>query len=305
MKRAPFLGATGALLLAGCGGHHVGSSPIPGVASSSTTRPMPQSLQLIPAVADPIPDAVLIRPFIGEARRFDGATAPANWMLTQAQRLKVDDYPQLFSILGNSVRGLHEDTFRLPNPGFGMIIAVAGVFPSSPEVITKSGRHMSLQASLGPGAQPRMPRAAKPPSKQALAERELAMSAPRTGRSTPATVTPEQAGSYRAAFQDARSAAIDSLNPSNRARLESVVQAAVAGQIDVYGAVMQMTSALSSSEANALLDVNDRMTRPFSDHWTPGSRQNAQIDAGHFLMSVAITREQSRAIFQRELRLGL
>jgi hypothetical protein len=306
MKRAPFLGAVGALLLAGCGGHNVMSSPIPGVPSSSKTGPSPQKFQWVPAIADPIPDTVLLRPIIGEVRRFDGAAAPTNWMLTQGQRLSAAENQQLFSILGNGVGGDAKGGFTLPNPGVGMIIAVAGIFPTSPASLATAGRHTSLQASLGPGAQPRTPRAAKPPSTQALAERNLALSAPRVGNSRPARVTPEQAVSYRAAFQDARSAAVDALNPSNRARLESVVQAAVVGQIDVYGAIVQMTSALSGSEANALLDVNDRMTRPFSNNWTPGSRENAQIDAGHFLISVAITREQSRTIFQRERhQLGL
>jgi microcystin-dependent protein len=306
MKRAPFLGATGALLLAGCSGHHSTSSPLPGIPASSAVNPKPQSLQLVPVAAEAIPDAILTHPMIGEVRRFDGAVAPANWMLAQGQAISSSDNPQLFSILGTIAGSNLKGGFRLPNPGFGMLIAVAGTFPASPSVLAQSGRYSNSRvASLGPGATPHVRSAKKPPSAQAIAERNLAYSGVRTGRSTATRVTAQQAAGYSAAIQDARSAAIDALSPSNRARLDSAVQGAVSGRTDVYGAVAQMISSLSPSEAGALLDVNDRMTRPFSNAWTPSSRQNAQIDAAHFLISVTITREQSRTIFQHEQRSGL
>src|ERR1700737_3432021 len=103
MKRAPFLGAAGAVLLSGCGGHHV-MRAIPGVAPSASNL-TPQNLRFVPQVAEAIPDSVLAHPIIGEARRFDGKTAPAGWMLAQGQTVQIADNRPLFSILGRIAGG--------------------------------------------------------------------------------------------------------------------------------------------------------------------------------------------------------
>src|SRR4029077_7406953 len=92
--------------------------------------------QLVPQVAEAIPDGVLTGPLMGEARRFDGTVAPERWMLAQGQTLNVADNRQLFSILGSIAGGDGKKTFNLPNPGFGLIVAVAGAFPTSPAFIT-------------------------------------------------------------------------------------------------------------------------------------------------------------------------
>jgi hypothetical protein len=275
---------------------------LPGVAPSSLNPTSGQGGRLVPATADPIPDTVLTRPIIGEARRFDGTAAPSGWSFAKGQTVNVADNKPLFSILGTIAGGDGRSTFKLPNPSFGVIIAVAGIFPTSPGVVAQSGRHMTPTDSLGPNARAVMPRMPKPPSQQLLADRRLLTSGIRVGHAFPVPVSPDLAARIKGATQDARSAAIEALSSSNRARLEAAVQAAVDGRISVYGAVSEMISSLTSAEADALLRVNDAMIRPFNDQAFASSSRDAQIDAGHFLVSVAITREQARAIFARERR---
>lgn len=304
MKRAPFIGAAAASLLAGCGGNHV-MRALPGVAPSNGTVNPPSSLsnvKLVPSAAEAIPQNVLANPFIGEARRFDDKTAPAGWIFAQGQALSAADNPKLLSILGRRQGDKSTTMFSLPKPGFGLIVAVAGVFPTSPSLVASSGRHMTHLDSLGPNATPRAPKMLKPPSEKLMADRRLLTSGVRVGHSSPVAVSPDLAARIDGAIQDARSAAIEALTSSNRARLQAAVQGAVDGRITVYGAVSEMISSLTAAEADALLRLNDTMIRPFNDRAFASSSRNPQIDAGHFLISVAITREQARAIFARERR---
>jgi hypothetical protein len=304
MKRAPFLGAGASLLLAGCGGGRSVLQMIPGIVSSGT-RPSSKALQLVPQVADPIPDSVLKGPLMAEARRFDGAVAPSGWMLAQGQTLNIADNRQLFSILGTIAGGDGRLTFKLPNPGFGVILSVAGAFPTSPAFLTTTQtiRKITALASLGPGAQPSPPSMPKPPSQQVLAAQRLISSSIRVGQPHPQGVSRDLADRITGAKQDARSAAVAQLSPANQARLENAVQRAVAGQISVYGAVTMMTSTLSPSEASALLGINDGMIRAFNSTWAGSPRSNAQVNAAQFLISVAITPEQAHAIYARESNL--
>lgn len=300
MKRAPFLGATGAVLLAGCGGHHV-MKALPGVATSSTSS-SPKlgsySGRLVPEVADPIPDNVLKNPIIGEARRFDGAAAPAGWMLAQGQALPVAGNRPLFSVLGTSGGGDGKTSFKLPTPHVAIIVAVGGSSVTSPSMLAQSGRHMTPQDSLGPGAIRAPFRLPKPASPQVLASQRLLSSSARVGRPSPVPVPPELATRFRQAYSDARTAALGQLGASSRARLDAAVDAAVAGRISVYGAVSEMISSLTSTESEALLRINDAMIQPFNDRAVRTVSQNPQIDAAHFLISVAITREQAQTIYR-------
>ena len=140
----------------------------------------------------------------------------------------------------------------------------------------------------------------KPPSEQVLASQRLISSSIRVGQPHPQAVSRDLADRITQAKQDARSAAVAQLSPANQARLESAVQRAVAGQISVYGAATMMTSTLSPVEASALLGINDGMIRAFNDRWAGSPRSNVLGDAAQFLISVAITREQARAIWARE-----
>jgi len=302
MKRAPFLGAGASLLLAGCGGGRSVLQMLPGVVSSGT-RPSSKALQLVPQVADPISDSVLKQSLMGEARRFDAATAPTGWTLAQGQALNIADNRQLFSILGTIAGGDGKLTFKLPNPGFGVIVSVAGAFPTGPAFLAATRRNMTYTASLGPGAQPRPPRMPKPPSQEVLAAQRLISSSIRVGQPHPQAVSRDLADRITGAKQDARSAAVAQLSPQNQARLESAVQRAVAGQTGVQGAINEMISALTPSEAAALLNVNDGMVHGFNSAWAGSPRSNAQVNAAQFLISVAITREQARAIWSRESNL--
>jgi hypothetical protein len=300
LKRAPFLGAAAATFLAGCGGHNV-MRALPGVAPSSLLKPTAgKNGPVVPVTADPIPANVLTSPFIGEARRFDGAVAPAGWVLAQGQTVNILDNKQLFSILGTSSGGDGRSAFKLPNPRFGFIVAVAGVYPTSPQLLAQSGRRMTHTDSLGPDARAAVPPMPKPPSAKLMADRRLLTSGVRVGRSLPTRVSPELAQRITNAQQDARSAAIQALSPENRARLESAVQGAVEGRISVYGAVSQMIPALTYGEAAALLRVSDAMIQPFNDRAATSASTNAQIDAAHYLISVAFTPDQVRAIARHE-----
>lgn len=301
MKRAPFLGAGAAVLLAGCGGHHV-MRALPGVAPLSVNK-SPQNFRMEPAVADAIPDNVLAHPLLGEARRFDGATAPPGWALAQGQTLEVAGNRQLFSILGRIAGGDGKNTFMLPKPPFGLIVAMAGSFPTSPAMLVQSGRRMTASDSRGPGARAVFPRTIKP-SEKAVAElamqRRLSASAINVGpaRSTP--LSPELRERITQAHRSARADAIAQLSASNRARLDGAISAVLDGRINLHGAATEMQAALTNQEADALLRVDAAMIRQFNDRWDGNPNPNLIVDAADFLISVAITPEQAHAIYRRE-----
>lgn len=297
MKRAPFLGAAGAVLLSGCGGHQVFRA-LPGVAlSNSSTHPSTQSVKLVPAVAEKIPDSVLANPIVGEAWRFDGKVPPSGWAFATGQGVPVASNPKLASILAN-VTSRKAASFTLPNPGFGVIVAVAGMFPNSPEVIALSARRFSAQASLGPGAQAAPPRMIASPSAKTMAERRLISSAVRVGRPSPVPMPRELAERIRQADDAARGTAFEQLSPDNRARLRAAVAAAVDGRISIHGAIMEMAPRLSGGEAAALLGVYDAKQRAFGP--VASAHPNAQLEAAYFLIENAITPDQANTIASRE-----
>ncbi len=296
MKRAPFLGAAGAVLLTGCGGRQVFRA-LPGVAPSNSSTTSNSSASLVPAAAETVPDAVLAKPIIGEARRFDGKVAPSGWVFATGQGLPVADNPKLASILAN-VTSRSASTFTMPKPSFGMIVAVAGMFPTSPQSLALSGRHLSVQTSLGPGAQARPASMLAQPSAQTLAERRLISSAPRVGRSFPVPVSRELSDRIRQADDAARGAAFERLSPENRARLQSAVAAAVDGRISVHGAIMEMLPRLSGGEVAALLEVHDAKERSFGAGAV--AHANPQLEAAYFLIENAITPDQANTIASRE-----
>ena len=297
MKRAPFIGATAAVLLAGCGGHHV-MRALPGVAPSSAGKPNTTTARVVPDAADPIPANVLAAPMIGEFRRFDGTAAPSGWLFTQGQTFTAAENPHLFSLLGK-LTGDGRTTFRLPNPQFAAIIAVAGTFPTAPAMLTTSGRHMSRADSLGPNATLRPPRVRTISKKMAAeleTQRRLQTSAVRVGRAFAAPLSSELVTRYTQAHADARTAALETLGANSRARLDAAIGAAVAGRTGAYAVVAEMLSSLTNDEANALLNVSDTMIRPFNDRATGARSEYARNDAAYFLASVAFTPEQLRAV---------
>jgi tail collar domain len=297
LKRAPFLGAAGAVLLSGCGGHQVFRA-LPGVAlSNSSTHPSTQSVKLVPAVAETIPDSVLANPIVGEARRFDGKVAPSGWAFATGQGVPVASNPKLASILAN-VTSRRAASFTMPNPGFGLIVAVAGMFPSSPQVLALSARHVSAQTSLGPGAQALPFRMPVQPSPKTLAERRLITSALRVGRPSPVPMRRELTERIRQANDAARGAAFEQLSPDNRARLQAAVAAAVDGRISIHGAIMEIAPRLSGGEAAALLAVSDAKERGFGS--VADAHPNAQLEAAYFLVENAITPDQANVIASRE-----
>ncbi|HTJ25095.1 MAG TPA: phage tail protein, partial [Candidatus Limnocylindria bacterium] len=95
MRRVRFLSTGAAAILAGCGGR-TGQSALPRTSAVAQTHPPSGAVRLVPTVADAIPQSVLASPIIGEARRFDGASAPANWLLCQGQTLTIANYRALF-----------------------------------------------------------------------------------------------------------------------------------------------------------------------------------------------------------------
>lgn len=299
MRRTTFLGAGAAAFLTGCGGGHRSLGALPGVATFTSSRPPTGNVRLVPDTADPIPPAVLASPIIGEAARFDGAAAPAGWMLCQGQTLTVAANRQLFAVLGSIAGGDGKTTFKLPN-GRSLIIAASGAFPGSTAVFTQAGRHISPSSSLGPGARPAMPRMPKPLSAEALAERRLTTQSVRVRASSPTPIAAELAGRLRQANDDARSAAVRALSAGNQARLSAAVDAAVNGQMRVYDAVVQMAGSLTDAETSALLATSDATTRALGGASSPEARANARLAAGYFLLSVAFTPDQLQAMGERE-----
>jgi hypothetical protein len=303
LKRAPFLATAGAAALSGCGGNHA-LRALPALAPSSSSKVGQGPIRLVPETADPIPDAVLASPLIGEARRFDGSVVPSGWMFAQGQSLPIAIYRELFSVLGTCAGGDGKTTFKLPSPRFGLIVAVAGTLATSQDVITRSARHMTPKDSLGPDARATPLRMPKPPSPALLAAQRLTTSAVRVGRASSVPVSQEMQETFVRAHQDARGGAAARLGSSSQARLEAVVQGLVDGRITSEDAVLELRSSLANDEANAVLDVNDSMIRRFNDRWEGSDRRNAQVDAANFLLSVSLTRDQERAIYRRELSAG-
>jgi Phage Tail Collar Domain len=275
---------------------------LPGVAPSApgsgTTNPAASPLRLVPATADPIPDSVLAHPIIGEARRFDGTVAPANWLFAQGQTLKVAENRALFSVLGSVAGGDGKTTFKLPNAQFGLLVAVAGQLMTTPSAVSQSERRMTRAGSVVPGSQPAPRRAPKLPSAAMLAEQRLLRSAIRVGPASPERVARELAERIRQAGDDARTAALAALSASNRARLTAAVENAVAGRMRPYGVVTEMVGSLTNAEVDVLLEISDSMTRAFQADVE--RHHDPQLEAARFLASVAVTREQLRTMLLRE-----
>lgn len=308
MKRAPFLGAAAASVLAGCGGHHV-MRALPGVASSAQSGNRASgSVRLVPEAADPIPQNVLASPIIGEARRFDGPTAPSGWLFAHGQAVNAADYPQLSSILLRAAARTRNATLTLPNPPFGLIIAAAGMFATSPAALAQSGRRFTAEASLGPGARPVAFRTISARF-QALAEKRdvlireqqrLAATAlhPRPGPSIP--ITPDAAGRIANRRAAARTDALDRLSPANRGHALQLVEAIVEGRISTYQAQLEMKASLSLDEARALLDVNDAYERASRPGWAGMDHPEPQLDAARYIIYIVFTPEQLRAMERRD-----
>lgn len=298
MKRAPFLSATAAAALAGCGGG-AGRSVISGLnaVAQGPSKPSTSAVVGVPATAPPIPQSVLSNPLIGEARRFDGAVAPAGWLLAQGQTLNISSYPQLFTILRTIDGGDGKQTFALPHPSLNAIIAFAGTYPSSPTVVTNA-RRRSPTVSLGPGAVPAIPRT-KPPSPEVIEARRLAASAVQPRVSARVPVSADLAARMNGAKAAAETTALAQLSAANRSRVQAEIANAVAGSVNLSDTVNSIAGSLSGSEAAAVLKVSDEMTASFRSGWSAASHANPQQEAARFLVSVAVTRDQLRAALSR------
>jgi hypothetical protein len=220
-------------------------------------------------------------------------------MLAKNQTLQISQNPKLFAILRTMAGGDGKNTFKLPTSKLGWIVAVAGTFPNSPGIIEHAGRSMARKDSLGDGAVPGRPRLPKPVAEATVRERRLFMSAVRVGRPNAVPVSRELRGRMRRAQLDARSSAMDVLSASSRAQLDALVQNALDGRIRVYDAVLAMNPRLTAAEANALLEINDSMVRPFSDQWRGNTHVDPPLEASRFLLSVAITQDQIEAALLR------
>jgi microcystin-dependent protein len=305
MKRRHFVGVASAAALAGCGGggHGIVASLLPGVVPSPS---QPASkLTYSPAVADPIPASTLANPIVGEAARFDGAVAPGGWMLLAGQTINVADNRPLFSVIGTIGGGDGKATFKLPNSPYGFIIAVTGILPNSPAMISALKRHMTgaIQDGLGPGAQlpPQRMRAVTARDRAIADAQRLANSARYVGRASTVPVSAEMRSRMTQSVSDARQTTLDALSPSNRTRLGAAIQAAVDGRTPLYGVVNAMMPALSQAETGAILGISDSMTRGFQG--AVAGHANPQLEAARFLMSVAVTPAQANTIAQRDSNL--
>jgi hypothetical protein len=301
LKRAPFLGAGAAAFLTGCGGNHLVRA-LPGVATlKGQSRPNLANARLVPAAADAIPDYVISRPIVGEAARFDGATAPLGWLLCKGQTLPIAGNRLLFNVLGTMAGGDGKTTFMLPNAR-AMIVAAGGVFPSTPAVFAQSSRHMSHTDSLGPGARLAPLRMPKSILAKTAAERQLAARAISVGRPSPVPVSREVHERIDRGNDDARAASRERISAENRSRLDSAVAAVLDGGMTVRDAVGVMQSSLSNGEAEALLAVHDAMVVAFRGGGAPAEHPDLRLEGAYFVVGIAFTREQNKALWEREKR---
>jgi microcystin-dependent protein len=243
-------------------------------------------------------------PIIGEARRFEGSTAPAGWVLAQGQALPIADNPKLFSILGHSAGDRGKTTFGLPNPGFGYIVAAAGLFPTSPAMLASGRRATSKIASLGPGARPVGVRLAS--AKQLAIQdtraaairrsQQLAASALRAGPSGVQRLSPEFVARIERVQEEARTNVLAALGGANQARVLGLVNAILAGRTTVDQATAEMASALSGGEARALLEIFDGTQRALREGWSGMQHPDPQTEASRYVVSIAFTRDQLHAL---------
>ncbi len=295
MKRAPFMGAAAAAFLTGCGSHHV-LQALPGVAPSKNNRAQPFAAGFVPATADKIPDNVLTRPIIGEAWRFDGAVAPAGWMLAQGQTISATGYRLLFSILGTSAGGDGKASFRLPKPGIGYIVAVAGMYPSSPTVLAQSGRRMTTHddALARTAARPRTPQLL-PDRARALADaRKLSASSVRYAAGVARPMPADVVARMESTRVSTRDAALASLSETNRSTFAAAADDLARGALSLNDGIARLTARLSASESTALLDANDARIRTLRGEWSGMARANPPFEAARFLFSIGLTHEQVR-----------
>ncbi len=301
MKRGPFLGAAAAAVLSGCGGRGMGTIP------AGVGRPVQTQAQavrggtrLVPAAADPIPASVLASPIVGEARRFDGAVAPNGWFFARGQTLTASEYPKLGAILDHAVALGKKQTFALPASGYGLVIAFAGSAPASPQALAASPRAPTLVASLGPGARPaplhllaaKAQAGENARAAQIRANRELVASAVRPRTNVSGEITADESSRIVASRATARSAALETLSPTNRARVEALVEAIASGRTTTYAGQTQMASALSAQEAAALLEAHDAQQRAFVAGWTGMEHPNLQVEASRYVVDITLTPEQ-------------
>ncbi len=277
---------------------------LPGVAPNFVDK-QPNSLvkQLSASVsdpADPIPANVLANPIIGEARRFDGAVVPSRWMLAQGQPIAIGDNRPLFSELGTIAGGDGKTSFKLPNPKRRLIIAVAGMLPTTPAMLLRTGRHMTRQDSLGPGARPAPVERASPRVLATRATRDAAVRADQTlaaktprYRSGPVVPVPADLRARIEADRDrSREAALAALSAQNRARVEDLVEGILDRRVSHADATRLMASSLSAAEASALLGVFDATQRAFRPAWPGMDHPDPQQEAARYLMAIAFDRDQ-------------
>ena len=294
MKRAPFLGAAATFALTACGGGRHLMQALPGVAPNSRSGSSPSS------AADPIPANVLEHPIIGEARRFDGDVAPPGWLLMRGATLSLTGYQMLFRILGTSGGGDGRSNFKLPAPKQGWIIAVAGTFPTSPNVLAQLGRDVSPKASLGAGAVV-VRRTLSGPAQQRADRRAAALLenqrqvrsflVARAGRAIPPS--PELVARRASAREDARTAALAALSTQNRERALALVDA-VLGGMRVVDATRRMAASLTAGEGAAVLDVFDANLRTFGG--SPSQHADAVGEAARYVVEVAFSAQQLREL---------
>jgi Phage Tail Collar Domain len=278
---------------------------LPGVAPSQNKNGISSGLRLVPESAEPIPDNVLAKPIIGEARRFDGTTPPAGWVWAKGQSLGSAQYPQLSSILKHVAEPLSSSsgTFTLPNPGFGLIVAAAGTFPTSPQLLKGLGRKMQPEDSLGPNAQrvvgrrlsPRFLSKERDRATAVLASQRLISSAPRARSGPSIPIAPELAAAIEQSRASARLAALGRLSPANSSRAESVAAAIASGRTSTHEGQLQMAAVLSQGEAASLLQILDAHTAAFRPGWPGMNHPDAVADAAHFIVDITMTPEQQRA----------
>lgn len=299
MKRAPFLGATAVLVLSACGGRQV-LRALPGVAPNSSSNSL-SSTGFVPSVADPIPQSVLSNPIIGEARRFDGTVIPGGWLLMQGATLSVSEYGQLFHVLGTVGGGDGKTAFKLPAPKQGWIVAAAGTFPTSPQMLASGVRHPTAQASLGAGARPGIPSlsaaAQRTMERRSAALREqqrLAQSAI-VARSGPSIrLSPAVAARMASAREDARTAVLQGLSSANRAQALRLVESVLAGSTTVFEATRRMTASLSLNESATVLDAFDQNQRALGGPTV--QHTDLAAEAGRYAIAVAFSAEQLRTL---------
>jgi microcystin-dependent protein len=86
--------------------------------------------------------------YLGEIRIFAGNFAPQNWHLCDGSTLNINDYVELFSLIGTIYGGDEVSTFKLPDLRSNVIIGTGTLQSRSPYILGQKGGTSAVSLTI-------------------------------------------------------------------------------------------------------------------------------------------------------------